>query len=117
MSVDWDTELLAPVMAVFGEGTPGVPSSWPTFRPLSGPVFQLPDAVFDEEYKRVVELADGSTQSLSAPVLGVREILFPVPPQQGDTAFIPSKGQLYAVADVQPDGHGHILLILVEASA
>ncbi len=117
MSIDWDAELLGPVMSVFGEGAPGVPSSWPTYTPRRGSAFQLPDAVFDEQYHRVVEQGDGSEVSTSTPVLGVRASLFEQPPAQGDRVLIPSNGKTYRVADAQADGHGHVLLILIEAAA
>lgn len=117
MSIDWDAELLGPVMSVFGEGAPGVPSSWPTYTPRRGSAFQLPDAVFDEQYHRVVEQGDGSEVSTSTPVLGVRASLFEQPPAQGDRVLIPSNGKTYRVADAQADGHGHVLLVLIEAAA
>lgn len=117
MSIDWDAELLGPVMSVFGEGMPGVPSTWPTYYPAGRPSFQLPDAVYDEQYHRVVEQGDGSEISTLAPVLGVREILFDRAPRQGDRVRIPSAGKTYRVTDAQPDGHGHILLILIESAA
>lgn len=117
MSIDWDADLLQPVMAVFGEGVADAPSSWPTYTPRRGPAFQLPGAVFDEQYRRVVDQGDGSEVSSSMPVLGARAALFRQDPVQGDRVSIPSNGKSYRIADVQADGHGHILLILIEASA
>ena len=114
MAIDWDAELLAPVMAVFGEGVPSVPSTWPTYTPHGGAAFQLPDAVFDAQYTRSEEI-DGVAQSTTAPILGVRAVHFPQFPEQGGRVVIPSNGKTYRVTDVQPDGHGHILLILIEA--
>lgn len=117
MAIDWDAELLQPVMAVFGEGVPTAPASWPTYTPRRGPAFQLAGAVFDEQYRRLVEQGEGSEVSTSTPVLGVRASLFAIDPAQGDRVLIPSNGKTYRIADVQPDGHGHILLILIEAMA
>ncbi len=117
MSIDWDDFVLTPLMGIFGEGVPGDPSSWPRYTPRGGSAFQLPDAVFDEQYHRVVEQGEGSEVSTTTPVLGVRAALFPQPPDQGDRVFIPSNGKTYRIADDQPDGHGHILLILIEAQA
>lgn len=119
MSIDWDAELLGPVMAVFGEGAPDNPASWPTFQPEGGAAFQLPDAVFDAAYRLVSDLGEGVTSSTLHPVLGVRDAHFKEPgrrqPQQGDIVVMAS-GKRYAVADPQPDGHGHTLLILIEAA-
>ena len=119
MAIDWDTELLEPVMAVFGEGQATDPSSWPTYIPAGGEAFQLPGAVFDQEYRRVGDLGDGSTETSSHPVLGVRDAVFAVQgvaAKQRDTVMIPSAAQTFAVADVQADGHGHTLLILIQAA-
>ncbi|MFN3675578.1 MAG: hypothetical protein ACK4TC_06325 [Sphingomonas pseudosanguinis] len=119
MAIDWDAELLGPVMAVFGEGVPGVPSTWPTYTPKGGTAFQLPDAVYDEQYTRVIQEGEGSEVSTTGPVIGVREAVFTAAgqpqPRQGDKVFVPSKPQTYLVQDVQPDSHGHVLLILIEA--
>lgn len=115
MAIDWDAELLAPVMAVFGEGQATDPLSWPTYHPQGGLAFQLPGAVFDEQYQRTVALGDGDQASTQHPVLGVRASLFLNGPKQGDIVTIPSTGKAFGIADVEPDGHGHILLILIEA--
>jgi len=115
--MDWDNFVLKPLMEIFGEGVPAIPASWPTYTPRRGAAFPLPDAVFDEQYRRVVDQGDGSEVSTSTPVLGVRASLFAIDPAQGDRVLIPSNGKTYRIADVQPDGHGHILLILTEAMA
>lgn len=116
MAIDWDAELLGPVMAVFGEGDPDDPASWPVYSPKGGRPFPLAGAVFDSAYHRVVELADGSTSTTIFPVLGVRAALFPAPPLQNDSVYIPSAEQAYGIGDVEPDGHGHIKLILIEVA-
>lgn len=117
MSIDWDDFVLTPLMGIFGEGVPAVEASLPFYTPRGRAGFRLPDAVFDEQYRRVVEQGDGSEVSTSTPVLGVRASLFAIDPAQGDRVLIPSSGKTYRIADVQPDGHGHILLILTEAMA
>lgn len=117
MSIDWDAFILDPVMEIFGEGARSIETSLPLYTPRRGPAFRLADAVFDEQYRRVVEQGDGSEVSTSTPVLGVRNSLFDRPPVQSDRVYIPSNGKTYRVADVQPDGHGHSLLILIEAAA
>jgi len=115
VAIDWDAAVLAPVMDLFGEGDPANQSTWPLFMG-GGRTLSLRGAVFDKAYRQVAELADGSQSVTERPVLGVRAALFgPVPPAQGDTVAWPGSDVIYAVADAQPDGHGHILLVLVEA--
>ncbi len=116
MAFDWDAELLGPVMSVFGEGMPGTPSSWPIYTPKGGSAFQLVDAVFDSAYHDVTSLAEDDSATSRRPVLGVRAVLFTVPPAQNDTVFIPSNGMTYGVTDARPDGHGHIKLMLIEVA-
>jgi hypothetical protein len=119
MALDWDGLLLGPVMDIFGEGQAGMPATWPTYIPKGGIPFQLRGAVYDEEYRRVVDLGDGTTDTSSHPVLGVRDAVFAergIEPGVGGLAIIPAAGRTLAVIDVQPDGHGHTLLILAEAA-
>lgn len=113
MAIDWDAILLAPVMGVFGEGIPAVPSSWPIYTPAGGIGFPLEDAVFDRAYAVVVLDGDGSEVTSRKPCLGVRRSLFAADPKQDDTVFIPSVPGSFIVKDVQPDGHGHVKLILM----
>lgn len=119
MAIDWDALVLAPAMAIFGEGQPSQPDQWPLFQPKGGAAFRLADAVFDAAYRRVEDLGDGTTSTSEHPVLGVRDALFAQPgrrmAKQGDRLTMAS-GKRYAVADVQSDGHGHSLLILIEAA-
>ena len=116
MAIDWDAAVLGPVMSVFGEGDPADSSSWPLYTPQGSAPFRLADAVFDRAYLVVTELADGTQSTSVLPVLGVRDALFSQLPRQSDTVFIPSVSQTYGVADVQPDGHGHSKLILIEVA-
>jgi len=120
MAIDWDADVLGPVMSIFGEGTTGVPASLPIYRPRSAGPFTLTDAVFDAQYQRLVPQGDGSEISTSSPALGVRAAVFTAAgrplPAQGDRVLIPSTGKLYKVVDIQPDSHGHIVLVLVEAA-
>lgn len=117
MAIDWDVLVLAPVMGVFGEGQPDDPSTWPTYTPRGQTPFQLANAVFDAEYEVVTVEADGVPTSTKRPVLGVRTALFPAGfPAQNDQVTIPSVGKTYVVSNVQPDGHGHAKLILMETS-
>lgn len=118
MSIDWDRLVLAPVMGLFGEGQASDQSTWPIYTPRGLAPFALADAVFDAEYEQVdVNPEDGSASTSRRPVLGVRAALFPRLPAQGDTVLIPSTGKTYVVRDVQPDGHGHAKLMLMETAA
>ncbi len=120
MAIDWDAELLGPVMDEFGEGLATVPSSWPTYRASRGSMaIPIRGAVFDSQYQRVTDLGDGQTETSYFPVLGVRNAVFAqagIEPKQSGIVYIPSVAQLFAVQDVQADGHGHTLLILMEAA-
>ncbi len=117
MSVDWDAELLAPVMAVFGEGDASQSATWPIYFPAAGPPFFLSDAVFDRAYADVTIEAEGSEITSRKPCLGVRLALFAVEPAQSDKIFIPSVPGTFIVKDFQPDGHGHAKLILMGPTA
>jgi hypothetical protein len=99
-------------MATFSEENEGFPL--PLYQPVSGPSFTLGSAVFDAAHKEIT-FKEGAPISTLRPVLGVRLSLFPmgVAPQQGDRVTL--RSILYKVADVQPDGHGHALLILKRA--
>ncbi len=109
MSIDWDAEVLGPVMAVFGANEA---SQLPTYTPAGGTSFPLADSVFDRAYLLVTLDGDGSENTTRRPVLGVRDALFTVPPAQNDLVFIPSVGITYIVKEVRSDGHGWTLLAL-----
>ncbi|WP_157218675.1 head-tail joining protein [Flavisphingomonas formosensis] len=115
MSIDWDALVLSPVMAIFGEGD-GTDASLPTYMPAAGGSFALADAVFDREYLAVTTNDDGSENATRKPILGVRLARFAEAgvggPVQNDKVLIPSVGITYIVREVQPDGHGHALLLL-----
>lgn len=118
MAIDWDAAVLAPVMTVFGEGDAASPAGLPVYTPRGLPAFRVTHAVFDAQYLSVETTpGDDAPQSSRRPVLGVRTALFPRPPRQGDAVYVPSTGKTYIVSDVQPDGHGHALLMLGEAAA
>ncbi|NIJ07236.1 hypothetical protein FHS31_000832 [Sphingomonas vulcanisoli] len=103
-------------MAIFGEGDTTVESSLPLYTPQQGAAFALADAVFDPAYLHTTIDGDGEPATTRRPVLGVRQTLFGDRlPAQSDMVAIrsgPDAGR-YIVKDVQPDGHGHILLILM----
>lgn len=104
MALNWDAEVLAPVMAVFGEGV--------AYRPQAGTPFTLTDAVFDAQYAYVQRDKDGNEVTTTSPMLGVRRSSCPVAPLQSDRLTIQATGQEYIVKDVRPDSHGHIVLLL-----
>lgn len=114
MSINWDADVLGPVMAVFGANEA---FQLPTYTPAGGVGFLLADSVFDREYLVVTLSGDGSDNATRRPVLGIREALFAVPPAQNDLVFIPSVGVTYIVREVQPDGHGWSKLMLNAVSA
>lgn len=115
MAIDWDAEVLGPVMATFGEDER---TGLPVYTPRGLPAFKLADAVFDAQYEQIEAApGDGAASSTRRPVLGVRLSLFPRPPAQNDRVYIPSAGKGYVVKNVQPDGHGHALLILMERAS
>nr|WP_157889315.1 hypothetical protein [Chromobacterium subtsugae] len=68
--------------------------------------------VFDEAYRAVDGLGGSIYTSTSQPVLGIRAAALPFPPQSGDVVAILRTGIVYSVADVHPDGHGAIKLML-----
>lgn len=105
MAVDWDALVLGPAMAIFG----GVATYYAPDR-LGQPGLTLTGAVFDEAFEAII-LEDGQPVSSVMPALGVRDALFDTPPAQRGQVRIESRG-LYVVRDVQPDGHGHTLLLL-----
>lgn len=117
MAIDWDAELLSPVMSLFGEGKAADQSTWPIYTPRGLAPFALADAVFDRAYAEIMIEGDETENTNRKPCLGVRMALFPAPgPQQSDTVFIPSENMSFVVKDVRPDGHGHARLLLMAMS-
>lgn len=113
MAIDWDAELLSPVMELFGEGVPADQSTWPLYTPAGGAAFRLADAVFDAAYADITINGDGSEVSTRKPVLGVRISLFLLgPPKQNDRVYIPAVAGTFIIKEPRPDGHGHALLIM-----
>ncbi|WP_374572532.1 hypothetical protein [Phenylobacterium sp.] len=110
MAIDWDAKVLAPVMRVFGEnGATGDV----VYTHVTGEQVTLTDAVFDEAYLAVMQDTEGAPPvNTTMPVLGVRRAALARDPALGDKALIERKGEIYMVRDTQPDGHGHILLML-----
>lgn len=107
MAIDFDADVLAPLMAVFGEDVQ------PTYTPQGGQAFPI-DGVFDRPFKGLVLEADGEPGfATRKPCIGVRLAQFPADPVKGDQIFVPSVPQTYLVSDVRPDGKGWALLELM----
>lgn len=117
MSLDWDALVLGPVMGIFGEGSRSDDATLPLYTPRGRAAFRLRDAVFDAQYQVIQVADDGSQNTANVPVLGVRLALFEQPPAQNDQVVIPSAAKTYLVIDVQPDGHGHAKLMLMDTGA
>ncbi|WP_410015811.1 hypothetical protein [Sodalis sp. C49] len=109
MSIDWDTHLLAPLQGVFGDSV--------NYRPTGGAAYDI-SGIFDRAYTQAVESLDGTAAiNTTAPVLGVRDAEFLIPPKKGERIFIATVGgravnQLFVIGDIQPDSHGGSLLLL-----
>ena len=109
MAVDWDKAVLAPAVAVFGEG---MQKNGPImFYPDGGTAYAI-DGVFDAAY-RDINLVDALVDAnTTQPVLGVRLAIFPVAPIPDDQVYIPSTGKMFLIKDVRPDSHGWAKLML-----
>lgn len=105
MAVDWDRKVLGPNFRVFGEGHVFLPAGGGSF-PFTG--------VFDEQY-RAVSPAAGMPVDSAIPVCGIRLMEFQQMPLQDDRLTRNKTGITYVVKDVQPDGHGWALLLLMLA--
>ena len=120
MAVDWDTELLTPLFAEFGQGVVYTPASTGVALQISG--------VYDNEYLDLTALDRGAVEMFgkpantteSRPVLGIQLSQFQVPPVQGDQLTLMNPGDVfpiatgasYAVMEVRPDSHGWAKLLL-----
>lgn len=104
MAVDWDAQVLNPLIGIFGQ---------PVIYTLQrGAAFTL-NGVFDRYHTEVtLDPSQGVPVSTFKPVLGVRAADFPAntTPTPGDTLMVANAKWL--VTDTQPDGHGHIKLML-----
>jgi hypothetical protein len=98
MPIDWDKHLLGPLHNQFAERV-----NW---RPQVGEPHDIM-GVFDRAYTPQIEaLGSDSPVNTTKPILGVRDAVFKVPPQQGDRVFVYSIEAEFIVSDVQPDSHG-----------
>ena len=98
--IDWDANVLQPLMGVFGEPITYQPAAFRS-RPFTI------TGVFDDGYMALVLLDDGGPANASFnPVLGIRLAEFPSPPKQSDRLTVQSTGNSYVVNLVKPDGKG-----------
>lgn len=100
--IDWDKNVIAPTVGVFGEPV--------NYMPKFGAAFLL-NGIFDEAYQEV-DLSGGTAVMSATPVLGVRTGDFLQPPKQGDQLTILRTGATYIVKKPEPDSHGSVLLKL-----
>lgn len=107
MAIDWAAEVLGPVMAEFGEAI--------VYLPRHASPIPIADAVFDEESAEVQIGEDAQVSTQRKPVLGIRAALVPCA-AQSDRVRIVRTGKTYVVKDVEPDGHGHLKLTLMQAA-
>ena len=105
MAMDFDALVLGPCMGIFGSPTVYQPNDGSASFPLTG--------VFDRFHAEITfDDSTGAPISTMRPILGVRASDFPagMTPGQGDKVTV--AGETYLVMDKQPDGQGHVLLIL-----
>jgi hypothetical protein len=106
--IDWDAEVIGPLMEVFGEPV--------TYMPAAGGSFSV-DGVFDDAYLKEVMFEDATTgvTTVSA-VLGVQLSQFQSTPVQNDSLQVPRTGATYLVREVRVDSHGGAKLLLSKSS-
>lgn len=105
--IDWDTLVLAPLHAAFGETV--------SYQSPGFGVFTLSDAVFDRGYIQVGTDAGGVPITAWATFVGIRLASCPAgfTPASGDR--ITARGSTWLISDQQPDGKGNVVLVLAVA--
>lgn len=107
--IDWDAEVIGPLMAVFGEPV--------QYRPRTGAPLTI-NGVFDDAYQKEMLFSDASIELTTVQaVLGVQISQFPVMPAQNDQLTIVRTGAAYVVKDVRVDSRGGAKLILSKMGA
>jgi hypothetical protein len=121
--IDWDALVVGPNISVFGQSVLYQPmTALYQGGPLvaNGPPLPI-IGVFDEGYQELDPLSTGdmigrpSYVTSARPVLGVQVSQIAITPKQGDLLTVVLTAQRFVVAEVQPDGHGHALLLLNDA--
>jgi hypothetical protein len=110
LALDFDRLLHAPISAIFGESGHG--ADLPVYLPQSGAPYPV-DGIFDNAYTEP-DLISGLSPNTVENVFGASLAQFQAAPIQGDRITITRLGKTYLVRDVQPDGHGWLLLKLNE---
>ncbi|MGU7784886.1 head-tail joining protein [Burkholderia sp. PU8-34] len=107
MPIDWNAEVIGPLMGVFGEPV--------SYMPLAGGSLSI-TGVFDNAYLKEVMFEDGSAgvTEVSA-VLGVQLSQFPTLPVQNDRLSIARTGATYIVREARLDSRGGAKLLLTRA--
>ncbi len=104
--LDFDALVLGPAMAAFGEPV--------SYAPGHAAPFTV-QAVFDEAYAEVKFEGDAPIAT-TRPMLGVQASAFPgLPPCAGELFTV--RGQVWHVAEVHPDGRGHLKIYLMKTRA
>ncbi|MCH7381375.1 head-tail joining protein [Acinetobacter higginsii] len=111
MSVDWQSKVLSPLMAAFGQPI--------IYSPVKGRYqnrYEL-TGIFDEAFTDI-NIVDGMTVTSISPCIGLNLRDLPVEPCQKDQILVkasfgaPLKDTWYIVKKVMPDGHGGCRLLL-----
>ncbi|BAP37740.1 hypothetical protein AS4_28000 [Acinetobacter guillouiae] len=111
MNVDWQSKVLSPLMAVFGQPIlyASVKDKYLVKHSLSG--------VFDEAYIDI-QVVDSLHVTSVSPCIGLNLKDLPVTPRQKDQILVkasfgaPLVDTLYMVKEVRLDGHGGCRLLL-----
>lgn len=96
--IDWDAEVIGPLMGVFGESI--------QYTPVGHAPIAI-TGVFDDAFVKEMLFDDASTgvTEVSA-VLGVQVSQFATLPAQNDQLMVVSTRARFVVREVRPDGHG-----------
>ncbi|VVD75012.1 hypothetical protein PHO31112_00792 [Pandoraea horticolens] len=109
MPINWGTDVLGPLMGVFGEPV--------QYRPRVGAPLTI-YGVFDDAYQKEMLFSDASVELTTVQaVLGVQLSQFSMPPAQNDQLTVVRTGGAYVVKDVRVDSHGGAKLILSKMGA
>lgn len=109
--INFDSMVLGPCMATFGEANQGYPTA--VYTPANGAPFPLP-GIFDPMTEEV-RLKEGIPVTVHFPVFSFRASDFQNPPAnwnllQDDQITV--RGKTYQVRECKDDGHGGIALFL-----